>query len=170
MCVCVCMYVRPSSLQRWSSFLLLGFTDPYNHTYSESLCWKLFKNHKRAQRQRQKQWQRQWQKQRQRQSTCKTHNILYFWNPDDLFISNMMIDTSPWSSCSSLLPWLPCSCHTISSTGPSVSTFRDLSIKWLYTKHPCFFGNSLLFGFETLERGTTTRNNFSQYKQKHRMH
>ena len=37
----------------------------------------------------------------------------------------MMIDTSPWSSCSLRSPWLPCSGHTISSTGPSVSPFRD---------------------------------------------
>ena len=36
-----------------------------------------------------------------------------------------MIDTSPWSSCSRQSPWLPCSGHTISSTGPSVSPFRD---------------------------------------------
>ena len=46
LCVCVC--VRPSSLRRWSLFLLVGFTDPYNHTYSESLWWKLFKNYKRT--------------------------------------------------------------------------------------------------------------------------
>ena len=32
----------------------------------------------------------------------------------------MMIFTSPWSSCSRRSPWLPCSGHTISSTGPSV--------------------------------------------------
>ena len=37
----------------------------------------------------------------------------------------MMIDTSPWPSCSRQSPWLPCSGHTISSTGPSVSPFRD---------------------------------------------
>ena len=37
----------------------------------------------------------------------------------------MMIDTSPWSSCSRRSPWLPCSSHKISSTGPSVSPFRD---------------------------------------------
>ena len=36
-----------------------------------------------------------------------------------------MIDTSPWSSCSCQSPWLPCFGHTISSTGPSVSPFRD---------------------------------------------
>ena len=41
--VCVCVCVCLSSLRRWSSFLLVGFTDPYNHTYSESLWWKLFK-------------------------------------------------------------------------------------------------------------------------------
>ena len=51
--------------------------------------------------------------------------MLYFLNPDDLLIPNMMIDTSPWSSCSCQSPWLPCSGHTISSTGPSVSPFRD---------------------------------------------
>ena len=50
----VCMYVCPSSLRRRSLFLLVGFTDPYNHTYSESLWWKLFKNHKRTQIQRQR--------------------------------------------------------------------------------------------------------------------
>ena len=37
----------------------------------------------------------------------------------------MMIDTSPWSSCSRRSPWLPCSSHKISSTGQSVSPFRD---------------------------------------------
>ena len=36
----------------------------------------------------------------------------------------MMIDTSPWSSCSRRSP---CSSHTFSSTGPSVSPFRDFS-------------------------------------------
>ena len=108
----------------WSLFLLIGFTDPYNHTSSESLWWKLFKNHKRTQIQRQTQWQRQ----RHRQSAWKTQQMLYFWNPDDLLIPNMMIDTSPWSSCSRQSPWLPSSGHTISSTGPSVSPFRDFFI------------------------------------------
>ena len=37
----------------------------------------------------------------------------------------MMIDTSPRSSCSRQSPWLPFSSHKISSTGPSVSLFRD---------------------------------------------
>ena len=55
----------------------------------------------------------------------KTQHMLYFWNPDDLRIPNMMIDTSPWPSCSRQSPRLPCSGHTISSTGPSVSPFRD---------------------------------------------
>ena len=32
----LCMCVRPSSLRRWSLFLLVGFTDPYNHIF-----WKL---------------------------------------------------------------------------------------------------------------------------------
>ena len=125
-CVCVC----PSSLRRWPLFLLVGFTDPYNHTYSESLWWKLFKNHKRTQIQRQRQWQRQRQRQRHRQSPWKTQHMLYFWNPDDLLIPNMMIDTSPWSSCSRQSPWLPCSGHTISSTGPSVSPFRDFFLEF----------------------------------------
>ena len=66
----------------WSLFLLIGFTDPYNHTSSESLWWKLFKNHKRTQIQRQTQWQRQ----RYRQSASKTQHVLYFWNPDDFLI------------------------------------------------------------------------------------
>ena len=73
-CVCVC----PSSLRRWPLFLLVGFTDPYNHTYSESLWWKLFKNHKRTQIQRQRQWQRQRQRQRHIQSAWKP-NICYFF-------------------------------------------------------------------------------------------
>ena len=102
-----------------------GLQEPYNHTYSENLWWQLFKNHKRAQIQRQRQWQRQRQRQRHRQSAWKTQHMLYFWNPDDLLIPNMMIDTSPWSSCSRRSPWLACSGHTISSTGPSVSPFRD---------------------------------------------
>ena len=42
--------------------------------------------------------------------------MLYFWNPDDSLIQNIMIDTSPWLLCSSL---------TFSSTGLSVSPFRD---------------------------------------------
>ena len=46
-----------SLLRRWSLSLLVGFTDPYNHTYSESLWWKLFKNHKKTQIKRQRQWQ-----------------------------------------------------------------------------------------------------------------
>ena len=69
--VCVC----PSSLRRWSLFLLVGFTDPYDHTYSESLWWKLFKNHNRTQIQRQRLWQRQQQRQRHRQSAWKTLHI-----------------------------------------------------------------------------------------------
>ena len=46
---CVTIWLCPSSLRRWSLFLLVGFTDPYNHTYSESLWWKLFTNLKRTQ-------------------------------------------------------------------------------------------------------------------------
>ena len=119
------MWLCPSSLRRWSLFLLVGSTDPYNHTYYESFWWKLFKNHKRTQIQRRRQWQRQRQRQIHRQSAWKTQHMLYFWNPDDLLIPNLMIDTSPWSSCSRKSPWLDCSGHTISSTGPSVSPFRD---------------------------------------------
>ena len=129
-CMYVCVCVRPSSLRRWSLFLLVGFRDPYNHTYSESLWWKLFKNNKRTQIQRQRQWQRQRQRQRHRESAWKTQHMLHFWNPDDLLIPNMMIDTSPWSSCSCLSPWLGCSGHTFSSTGPSVSLFRDFFSKF----------------------------------------
>ena len=126
--MCVCM----SSLQRWSIRLLIGFTDPYNHIYSESLWWKRFKNHQRTQIQRQRQWQRQRQRhiqrQRHRKSAWNTQLMLYFWNPDDSLIPNMMIDTSTWSSCSRRSPWspwLPCFGPPISSTGTSVSSFRD---------------------------------------------
>ena len=58
----------------------------------------------------------------------KTQHMVHFWNPDDLLIPNMMIDTSPWSSCSRRSPLLPYSSHTISSTGPSV-TFQDFLSK-----------------------------------------
>ena len=54
--------------------------------------------------------------------------MLYVLNPDDLLIPNMMIDTSPWSSCSRRSPRSPCSRHRISSTGPSVSPVRDIYI------------------------------------------
>ena len=55
------------------------------------------------------------------QTKClkKNQHMPYFWNPDDLLIQNMMIDTYPWSSFSCQSPWLPCSGHTIRSTGPS---------------------------------------------------
>ena len=119
------MFVRPSLLGRWSLYLPVGFRDPYNYTYSESLWWKLFKNHQKTQIQRQRQWQRQRQRQRHRKSAWNTQLMLYFWNPDDSLIPNMMIDTSPWSSCSHRSPWLLCSSLTFSSTGPSVSPFRD---------------------------------------------
>ena len=73
------------------------------------------------------QWQRQQRRQRQRQSAYKNQHMFYSWNP--VLIPNVMIDTSitsPWSSCSHQSPWLPCCYgHTISSTGPSVSTFWD---------------------------------------------
>ena len=92
----VCQYVCMSSLQRWSIRLLVGLADPYNHTYSESLWWKLFKNHQRTQIQRQRQWQRQWQRQRHGKSAWNTHLMLYFWNPDDLLIPNMIMNTSHW--------------------------------------------------------------------------
>ena len=126
-CVCVSDWLCASSLRRWSMSLFVGFTDPYNFTYSESLWWKLFKNHQRTHIQRQRQWQRQ----RHRKSAWNTQLMLYFWNPDDSLTPNMMIDTSPWSSCSRRSPWspwLPCSSHTFSSTGPSVSLFRDFLI------------------------------------------
>ena len=57
--------------------------------------------------------------------------MLYFWNPDDYLIPNMMINTSPWSSCSRQSPWLPCSSHTISSMSlciiSSVRAFKIFS-------------------------------------------
>ena len=87
----LCVFVYPSTLRRWSMSLLVGLTDPCNHTYSESLWWKLFKNRRRKQIQIQRQWQRQ--QQRQRQSAWNTQHILYFQNPDDSLIPNMMIDT-----------------------------------------------------------------------------
>ena len=46
------------------------------------------------------------------QTKClKTQHMLYFWNPDDLLIPNMMIDTSPWLSCSRRSPWFASSSH-----------------------------------------------------------
>ena len=134
------MSVRPSSLRRWSLFLLVGFTDPYNHTYYKSLWWKLFKNHNRTQIQRQRQWQRQRQRHRHRQNAWKTQHMLYI-NPDDLLIPNTRIDTSPWSSCSCQSPWLPCFGHTISSTGLSVSPFQNFkfwSTLWRVSKNVKF--------------------------------
>ena len=101
---------------------------PNNHTYSESLWWKLFKNHKRTQIQRQRQWQRQRQRQRHRESAWKTQHMLHFLNPDYSLIPNMMIYTSSWSSCSRQSLWSPWSLysvHTINSTGPSESPCRD---------------------------------------------
>ena len=44
------------------------------------------------------------QGQRHRQSAWNTRHMLYFLNLDDSFIPNMMIDTSPWSSCSRWSP------------------------------------------------------------------
>ena len=121
---CVCA----SSLRRWSLSLLVGFSDPHNHTYSESFWWNLFKNHKGTHIQRQRQWQRQWQRQRQGQSAWNAQHMRYLWNPDYSLIPNMMIDTSPWSSCSRWSPWSPlssCSGHRINSIGPSVSPCQD---------------------------------------------
>ena len=76
MCVTVWLYdyVCLSSLQKWSLFLLVGFTDPYNYTYSESLWWKIFKNHKRTQIQRDRQRQRH----RQIASFCFLLLLLHF--------------------------------------------------------------------------------------------
>ena len=95
------VFTRPI-LRRWPLFLLIGFTDPYNHTYSENLWWKLFKNHQRTKIKRQRQWQTQ--QQRHRKSARNTQLMLYFWNPDDSLIPIMMIDTLPWSSCSRRSP------------------------------------------------------------------
>ena len=83
----------------------------------------------------QRQWQRQRQRQRHRESAWKTQHMLHFWNPDDLLIPNMMIDRSLWSSCSCLSPWLGCYGHTFSSTGPSVSPFRDFFLLFLYSSY-----------------------------------
>ena len=73
----------------------------------------------------QTQWKRQQKRNRHRQSAWNTQHMLYFWNPDDSRIRNMIIDSSPSSSCSRWSPRSPCSGHRISSTGPSVSPFRD---------------------------------------------
>ena len=75
-CLSVCMSVITSNMI--IIYLLVGLTNPYNHTYSESLWWKLFKNHKRTQIQRQRQWQRQRQRQRHIQSAWKP-NICYIF-------------------------------------------------------------------------------------------
>ena len=103
-CDCVCLSVITSKMIIISAQRL--HRPLYNHTYSESLWWKLFKNHQRTQIQRQRQWQRQRQRQRHRKSAWNTHLMLYFLNPDDSLIPNMMIDTSPWPSCSRQSPWL----------------------------------------------------------------
>ena len=107
----------------YNLLLLLNYRHHYDqHEGSNSGSF----GSKGTQIQRQKQWQRQ--RQRHRKSAWNTQLMLYFWNPDDSLIPNMMIDTSPWSSCSCRSPWspwLPCSSHTFSSTGPSVSPFRD---------------------------------------------
>ena len=53
-------WLCPSLLRRWSISLLVGFTDPYNYTYSE----------------------RQWQRQRQRQyifEILMTHSFQIWW-------------------------------------------------------------------------------------------
>ena len=158
------VWLCPSSLRTWSLFLLVGFTDPYNHTYSESLWWKLFKNHQRTQIQRQRQWQRQRQRQRHRKSAWNTHLMLYFWNPDDSLIPNMMIDTSPWSSCSRRSPWSPwspCSSHTFSSTGPSVSPFRDFLISDLFFSDQ-FFLRSVFFSDQFFLRSVFFSDFFSK--------
>jgi hypothetical protein len=90
--------VCPSSLRIWSLYLLVGLTDPYNHTYSESLWWKLFKNHKRTQRQiqRQRQWQTQWQKQSQRLVTLQFWQ-LRTWIHDNLCCLSIKSDTGQHS-------------------------------------------------------------------------
>ena len=58
--------------------------------------------------------------------------MLYFLNPGDLLIPNMMIDTSPWSSCSRWSPWspwLPCSSQTISFYNKFILTFLDMDLR-----------------------------------------
>ena len=55
----------------------------------------VFKSIEKTQIQRQRKWQRQ----KHRQSAWNTRHMLYFWNPDDSLIPNMMIDTSPRSPC-----------------------------------------------------------------------
>ena len=47
------------------------------------------------------------------------------------------MDTSPWSPYSSQTPWLPCSGLTISSTGSSVSPFRDFYLSSLKNPTVC---------------------------------
>ena len=124
-------YVCPSSLQRWSLFLLLNFTDPCNPTYSESLWRKLFKiGHKYKDKDICKD---NYKDKDTDKVPEKNQHMLFFWNPNDSLIPNMMIDTSPWS------PWLPYSGHTFSSTGPSVSPFRDFlycSSTWVLLLFP----------------------------------
>ena len=153
----VWMYVCKSSLQRWWIRLLVGFTDPYNHTYSESLWWKLFKNHQKTQIQRQRQWQRQRQRQRHRKSAWNTQLMLYFWNPDNSLIPNMMIDTSPWSSCSRRSPWLPCSSHKI-CFGPPTAESKNLKnhvnfdVGDLFFRSPALWSSQNVFGPPTAGR------------------
>ena len=85
----------------------------------------------------QTQWKRQRKRNRHRQSAWNTQHMLYFWNPDDSRIPNMMIDSSPSSSCSRWSPRSPCSGHTIISTGPSVSPFRDFFFKKIGNNNLC---------------------------------
>ena len=97
-------------------FLFVGFTDPYIHTYSESYS-KIIRGYKY----KDKDNNNNNDNDKDKDSDKVPENMTYFWNPDDLLIPNMMIDTSPWSSCSSRSTWLACYGHTISSTGLSVS-------------------------------------------------
>ena len=73
-----------------------------------------------------------------------------------------MIDT--WSSCSYQSPWLPCSGHTISCTGPSVSPFRDFFIQLFWDEN--WLGmwsaeNGLKYA-NKLSKRYSTRNMFDQ--------
>ena len=81
-----------------------------------------------------------------------------------------MIDTSPWSSCSRRSPWLPWSSHKISSTGPSVSPFRDFSnvfcvfARWEQLR--CFCSINHFFGFNIIGSSISTYADWFYSKQK----
>ena len=145
------VWLCPSSLRRWSISLLEGFTDSYNYTYSESLWWKLFKNHKRTQIQIQ--WQRQWRQQRRRhrQNTWKylkcsqptqfvstkedsTHlyriNTLARFNTDETFTRLTAFKKNiSWACCRNYLRWLkPKSAIASAFSGHGFQTTASLSL------------------------------------------